>query len=368
MRDSIYRLTLDMHDVASQVQITAKKNDIAREIHVSLTENGLPYTIERGSSAVIMIRKPDGTILNNDCDIRLSDSVIVYEFTAQTVAVEGLCECEIRLYGASDEQVTSPRFTMRVSSTVYDDGQTESQSEFTTLLEAISDCNNLGIEVHKIGATTTLTITKKDGTTQSVTISDGDIDIETLQAMISVKADKVQGATLGHIATLDASGNLVDGGQTIENIMDIAQGKTSTYIISYDDNEAFNSQDDTVTMTSPLVDINGTTIPLASLRKGDIILVTETEVPDRWVSTESSSSVAFLKMEISKIDLSEYMPLPEMAIEGDIPVFYSDRTLGDSDVNISEIVPLLTQWTTGTAVMNEGDTLGTGKFYAQYQQ
>ncbi len=47
------------------------------------------------------------------------------------MAVEGLCECEIRLYGASDEQVTSPRFTMRVSSTVYDDGQTESQSEWS---------------------------------------------------------------------------------------------------------------------------------------------------------------------------------------------------------------------------------------------
>lgn len=196
MRDSIYRINLDMHDHSSQVQITAKKGDNARSIYISLYEDGKPYVIEEGCSAVIMIKKPDGYIINNDCMIRLTDSVIIYEFTDQTVADDGLCECEIRLYGTEEDLVTSPRFTIRVTPTVYDDGQVESQSEFTTLTEAISAVNNLDVDVSKSGAIVTITVTKKDGTTQSVTVSDADFPLDQIIAMINGKVDKELGKGL----------------------------------------------------------------------------------------------------------------------------------------------------------------------------
>lgn len=139
MRDSIYRFTLDVHDVASQVQIVAKKNDNARKIYVNLMENGKPYPVEEGCQAVIMIKKPDDNILLNDCYLVNSGSVIAYDFTEQTTSMEGLCECELRVFDAENELITSPRFTILVNENVYEDGQVESTSEFTTLADALSD-------------------------------------------------------------------------------------------------------------------------------------------------------------------------------------------------------------------------------------
>ena len=138
MRDSIYRFTLDMHDISSQVQITVKKNDNARRIHVNLMENGRPFTIEPGCRAVIEIKKPDGNILFNDCDIVDSGNCISYEFTSQTATADGLCECEVRVFDSDNNVITSPRFTMLVTEQVYDEGQVESQSEFTSLVSTLS--------------------------------------------------------------------------------------------------------------------------------------------------------------------------------------------------------------------------------------
>lgn len=171
MRDSIYRFTLDVHDISSQVQIVAKKNDNARTIKTNLMEYGKPYVIEEGCRAVIMIKKPDDNILFNDCDI--SGSEIRYEFTEQTTSVDGLCECEIRLFDPEGETITSPRFTMLVNDTVYDAGQIESTSEFKVLTDAIASADNLNIEAEKEDGVTTVTITHKDGTDKVVNIEDG---------------------------------------------------------------------------------------------------------------------------------------------------------------------------------------------------
>lgn len=138
MRDSIYKFTLDIHEYASQVQIVAKQNDSSRKMLVTLMENGKPYAIESGCTAVFMMRKPDGTILLNDCDIIDSGNAIQYEFTTQTTATEGICECEIRIIGEDETVITSPRFTILVNENVYDDGQVESQDEFTALTDALS--------------------------------------------------------------------------------------------------------------------------------------------------------------------------------------------------------------------------------------
>lgn len=173
MRNSIYRFTLDMYDLESQVQIVAKKGDNARKIYVSLMEDGKPYAIETGCRAVLSMNKPDGNILYNDCYIIDSGRMIAYDFTEQTTSVEGICDCEIKLYGTDDEVITAPRFTIFVSDTVYEDGQIESTSEFTGLTQAIADINRLDVDANKEGKVATLTVTKKDGTEKTVEIVDG---------------------------------------------------------------------------------------------------------------------------------------------------------------------------------------------------
>lgn len=123
MRNSIYRITLDMHDVASQVQITAKQHDTARKLHITLSENGSPYTIEEGCRAVLSINRPGSTVINDDCEIKLNGSVIMYDFNSQTTEVLGINECEVKLYDHDGDIITSPRFTLLVDENVYNDGE-----------------------------------------------------------------------------------------------------------------------------------------------------------------------------------------------------------------------------------------------------
>ena len=134
MNNSIHRISLDIHDTGSQVSISAKKGDTARSLHINLTENGKPYRIAEGCSAVFTGEKSDGNYLFNDCTIK--DNVIVYDFTEQTVPVVGQVKCEIVLYDANKEQITSPRFDIFVEDVVYNGEEIISSDEANALISA----------------------------------------------------------------------------------------------------------------------------------------------------------------------------------------------------------------------------------------
>lgn len=174
MRDSVYKFSLDMTYSGFQRQLTAKTNDTARTLRISLSEHGKPYVIGPECSAAILIKKPDGTIIFNDCEIDLVNSVIIYEFTAQTVSAAGLCECEVRLYGHAGEVITTPQFMMLVKTTVYSDGQIESEDEFTALTAAITAVNSLDVDMDTSASHRAIIyITDKEGHTKSTTLYDG---------------------------------------------------------------------------------------------------------------------------------------------------------------------------------------------------
>lgn len=137
MNNSIHRISLDIHDTGSQVSISAKKGDTARSIYITLTENGKPYRIAEGCSAVFTAVKPDKNYLFNDCTIK--DNVIVYDFTEQTVPIVGQVHCEITLYDADNERITSPRFDFVVDDVVYNDEEIVSSDEATALISATAE-------------------------------------------------------------------------------------------------------------------------------------------------------------------------------------------------------------------------------------
>lgn len=134
MRNSVYRISLEMHDTASQALLNVKKNDSSRQVRISITDSGKPYKIEDGCTAKFRAKKPDGTILYNNCIIE--NDVIIYDLTNQTSAAAGLVDCEITLYGADFKQITSPRFAIYVDDTLYSDYEVESKDEFTALVTA----------------------------------------------------------------------------------------------------------------------------------------------------------------------------------------------------------------------------------------
>ena len=98
----------------------------------------------------------------------------------------------------------------------------------------------------------------------------------------------------------------------IQNVTEVAEGKTATYTLSYatTGNTDFNSQNASITVSS-FVDTAGNTITDADVKVGDIVLVVETDVPDRWVQSidTTNHTITLYKMETSKIDLTNYVDL-----------------------------------------------------------
>lgn len=137
MKDSAYKISLDINEHGSQVVLRAKQSDTGRKIYISLRAGGTPYTIEGDCYAVFTAIKPDGSILYNACTIEGNE--IIYEFTGGTCAAVGRSRCEIKLYGKDDQLITSPRFALLIDGILYPDGRVESTDEFSALTQMVSD-------------------------------------------------------------------------------------------------------------------------------------------------------------------------------------------------------------------------------------
>lgn len=151
----IYRVSLDMFDTLSQITIKAKKCDSACQIHITLTEKGKIYKIGEGCYATFNAKKSDGNFVYDKCTIE--DNAIVYDFTSsidengvcQISAFEGIVECEVTLYNANSNQLTSPRFTLFIDGTVYNGEEVMSTPEANALKELIVEANKTVDEVER---------------------------------------------------------------------------------------------------------------------------------------------------------------------------------------------------------------------------
>jgi hypothetical protein len=131
MNDAIKRISLDIHSTSSRETVNAQRGDTARKLIISLVDGGRPYIIGEDCYAIFTGKKPDQNVVSNDCTIK--DNQIIYQITEQTVAVEGRVNCEIKLRGADDKLITSPKFTINVFGTVYNEGdEIESSDEFNS--------------------------------------------------------------------------------------------------------------------------------------------------------------------------------------------------------------------------------------------
>lgn len=188
MQQSIYRIVLDLHELRNQLTMNVIENDTKRKLVILLSDGVRQYQIGEDCSAVFKAKKPDGTILFNECEI--VDNTIVYELTEQTTSAPGKLECEVTLFNGQNRQITSPRFSIFVGDSVYPDSEVESSNEFSELIQKINEANNLNIDVEKVGDTAVITITKKDGT---VVRTDIEVPSEEEKAAWDAKYDKPEG-------------------------------------------------------------------------------------------------------------------------------------------------------------------------------
>lgn len=136
---SNYQFLLDVHEINSQVLLSFKEGDTGRVLHITLTEDGDIFDIPDGCVAVFTALKPDGKIVFNDCVI--DGNEITYTVTGQSTAITGKHDCELRLYGAGNTILTSPRFTIIVHPAAYAD-RIESTDEYNALNNLIYEASS----------------------------------------------------------------------------------------------------------------------------------------------------------------------------------------------------------------------------------
>lgn len=141
MNTSKYRFTLDIQSTMSQASLPVRFGDTNRSLYITLTEGGNPYILHNGFTAVFVGKKAnypeEGSELVNHCIIE-NQSVVRYDFTAQTTNVAGLVDCEIRIYDTEGKVVTSPKFVMVVDERVIYDGDAAIPKNEYTILDYIS--------------------------------------------------------------------------------------------------------------------------------------------------------------------------------------------------------------------------------------
>lgn len=103
--------------------------------------------------------------------------------------------------------------------------------------------------------------------------------------------------------------------ENIANVVEIAEGKTNSYVVNKTQaHNKLDSQEDSITLLPedfPLNTTSGSQISYNDLKVGDIIYITSTAVPDRWVGMIQSNFIVLYKMETSKVNLGDYYTKPE---------------------------------------------------------
>lgn len=141
MNLSVYRMTLDIRDMDSQLSFSVKQNDTMRRLIISLTDHCKPYSLPEGCYAVFTAKTSQKTVVSEGCQIK--DNKIIYDISGLATATVGVSECDISIFGAEGETIATPHITMNVFASVLSEFVDEvvGSPEYDTLLALIGEAN-----------------------------------------------------------------------------------------------------------------------------------------------------------------------------------------------------------------------------------
>lgn len=138
-------ITLDLLETGSPVIIKAKQNDRnTRYIAAHLYVDGLAYPVPSGTEIAFRYKKPDGTagfydaLPDNSPAITVSGNTVTVELVEQVLTVSGCVHCEINMYNAASEKLTTFTFEISVEESVLTDAEIISSDYYNVLTEQIS--------------------------------------------------------------------------------------------------------------------------------------------------------------------------------------------------------------------------------------
>lgn len=146
-------ITLDLLETGSPVIIKAKQNDRnTRYIAAHLYVGRLDYQVPSGTEIAFRYKKPDGTagfydaLPDNSPAITVSGNTVTVELVEQVLTVSGCVHCEINMYNAASEKLTTFTFEISVEESVLTDAEIISSdyynlltSEIAKALQAVTD-------------------------------------------------------------------------------------------------------------------------------------------------------------------------------------------------------------------------------------
>ena len=140
----------------------------------------------------------------------------------------------------------------------------------------------------------------EDGTFASEsTLTDSEI------AALGMKEDKINKITLiNQYSTDEQYPSAKSVYEALLSIRDIIQGRTTSYVVSAATQTAFQSTANTITVTGSVVDVNGVSIPVSSLRVGDNFYVLENDYPDRWVEVVTGNTATLHKIKMPTVSVT----------------------------------------------------------------
>ena len=136
MQKSTYRKTLDVLKAGVQFTVDANQGEaLSRRMIISVTDGSKPFDFSDGTQAIIYAKKPDSTIVYNNCEI--NGNKVIFDLTEQTLAAAG--EVKARLYiVSSDENSQSPENTQVLYSPEFII-QVNAVSDFSTAVESTNE-------------------------------------------------------------------------------------------------------------------------------------------------------------------------------------------------------------------------------------
>lgn len=138
-------ITLDLLETGSPVIIKAKQNDRnTRYIAAHLYVDGLAYPVPSGTEIAFRYKKPDGTagfydtLTDNSPAITVSGNTVTVELVEQVLTAAGCVHCEINMYNAASEKLTTFTFEISVEESVLTDAEIVSSDYYNVLTAEIA--------------------------------------------------------------------------------------------------------------------------------------------------------------------------------------------------------------------------------------
>lgn len=138
-------ITLDLLETGSPVIIKAKQNDRnTRYIAAHLYVGRLDYPVPSGTEIAFRYKKPDGTagfydtLPDNSPAITVSGNTVTVELVEQVLTAAGCVHCEINMYNAASEKLTTFTFEISVEESVLTDAEIISSDYYNVLTAEIA--------------------------------------------------------------------------------------------------------------------------------------------------------------------------------------------------------------------------------------